>query len=149
MIYVFIKETGEISHCMKPGWRDQLEDRSYHNGCLMVTTEEDVPMEDILDLRYWDFGSNEFKDRDRRPSNFHYWKDSSWALDQDKLINHLKAIRTSKLYECDWTQLPDSPLTPVQKELWALYRSKLRDLDFTNEHHLEGVKWPIAPGEVL
>lgn len=37
-------------------------------------------------------------------------------------------IRNYKLMECDWTQLPNSPLTQKQVDAWAQYRQELRDL---------------------
>lgn len=40
----------------------------------------------------------------------------------------LKEIRNYKLMECDWTQLPNSPLTDEQVAAWAEYRQELRDL---------------------
>lgn len=29
---------------------------------------------------------------------------------------------------CDWTQMPDAPLSALQKAQWAVYRQALRDL---------------------
>jgi len=40
----------------------------------------------------------------------------------------IRTIRTRLLSETDWTQVPDSPLTPEAKSLWANYRQRLRDL---------------------
>lgn len=40
----------------------------------------------------------------------------------------LREIRNYKLSECDWTQLPNAPLTDEQVILWAEYRQELRDL---------------------
>ena len=40
----------------------------------------------------------------------------------------LKEIRNYKLSQCDWTQLPNAPLTAEQVTLWAEYRQDLRDL---------------------
>ena len=40
----------------------------------------------------------------------------------------LRAARTAKLIETDWTQLPDAPLTGPQVEAWKKYRQALRDL---------------------
>ena len=30
--------------------------------------------------------------------------------------------------ECDWTQMPDSPLSDDAKAIWVTYRQELRDL---------------------
>lgn len=40
----------------------------------------------------------------------------------------LRDIRNYKLLECDWTQLPNAPLTPEQVAAWVQYRQELRDL---------------------
>ena len=47
------------------------------------------------------------------------------------------------LQESDWTQLPDVPLTDVQRKLWAEYRQQLRDI--TKQPLTPDMKWPIKP----
>jgi len=39
--------------------------------------------------------------------------------------------RNVLLYGCDWTQLPDSPLSDSKKKEWATYRQELRDITET------------------
>ena len=39
-----------------------------------------------------------------------------------------RRIRERLLRDSDWTQLPDSPLTPEKKAEWVLYRQALRDI---------------------
>ena len=51
--------------------------------------------------------------------------------------------RNSKLYACDWTQLPDVPLTPAQVEQWRVYRQELRDV--TNQPDPFNIVWPTPP----
>ena len=48
--------------------------------------------------------------------------------------------RNKKLLASDWTQLPDAP---VDKEAWAEYRQKLRDLPETTDPL--NVVWPVRP----
>lgn len=43
-------------------------------------------------------------------------------------LQELRNIRNQKLYESDWTQFTDSPLTEEEKESWRIYRQQLRDL---------------------
>jgi len=40
----------------------------------------------------------------------------------------LRVERNSKLQECDWTQIPDAPLSDTQKTEWQNYRLLLRNL---------------------
>lgn len=49
-------------------------------------------------------------------------------------------LRNKKLLASDWTQLPDAP---VDKESWAEYRQKLRDLPETTDPL--NVVWPDRP----
>ena len=40
----------------------------------------------------------------------------------------VRRMRNDKLTGCDWTQLPDAPLTTAKKAEWAVYRQALRDI---------------------
>lgn len=65
-------------------------------------------------------------------------------INADKAIAMLRirAQRNNKLSQCDWTQLPDSP---VDKPAWATYRQALRDLPGTIIDPRDPVIWPQAP----
>ena len=43
--------------------------------------------------------------------------------------------RNNKLLACDWTQLPDSPLSDSKKAEWATYRQALRDVPNNLRNH--------------
>ena len=49
--------------------------------------------------------------------------------------------RTTKLAECDWTQLADAP---VDKAAWATYRQVLRDVTKQAGFPWD-IEWPVAP----
>ena len=59
----------------------------------------------------------------------------------------LRAARDAELSACDWTQVPDSPLTAEQRSEWQMYRQRLRDLpsDYAHVMSLEDVVWPEPP----
>jgi len=40
----------------------------------------------------------------------------------------VRQLRTDRLYDCDWTQLPDAPLTDAERAQWRAYRQALRDM---------------------
>ena len=63
-----------------------------------------------------------------------YWKD-------------LISKRDRKLQSCDWTQMPDAPLTDSKKTEWATYRQALRDLpaSHASENDLTNVDFPDIP----
>lgn len=55
--------------------------------------------------------------------------------------NSVRADRNKRLADCDWTQLPDSP---VDKDIWAIYRQALRDV--TKQAGFPWtIDWPEAP----
>lgn len=51
--------------------------------------------------------------------------------------------RNNKLYNCDWTQSSDSPLTDSKKTEWATYRQALRDV--TSQSDPLNITWPTEP----
>ncbi len=62
----------------------------------------------------------------------------------EQLSNELRYFRDMMLKDCDWTQLPDVPLST--RDAWAVYRQQLRDItlqpNFPNQ-----VDWPIPPSQ--
>lgn len=56
----------------------------------------------------------------------------------------VRAQRDRLLTACDWTQLPDSPLTSGEKADWATYRQELRDLPQIYPDP-DDVIWPEQP----
>lgn len=58
----------------------------------------------------------------------------------------IRSQRTIYLQECDWTQLPDSPLSVERKIEWQIYRQALRDI--TTFPTPAEVIWPQSPDGV-
>lgn len=61
----------------------------------------------------------------------------------DEAMSNVRKHRNALLYACDWTQLPDAPLTPTQKSQWLTYRQQLRDLPASMTWNT--TKWPDTP----
>lgn len=87
-----------------------------------------------------------------RPSQYHVWDAASeqWIEDiaarDDALVNEARARRNALVAACDWTVLPDAPLTTAQKSAWKAYRQALRDL--TNQPGFpQQIDWPVEPGK--
>jgi len=59
----------------------------------------------------------------------------------------LRAERDRRLLSCDWTQLPDVPLTADQVQTWRTYRKALRDIpEAVQAQGWDGaVNWPVPP----
>lgn len=58
-------------------------------------------------------------------------------------IDEIKALRNALLVACDWTQMPDVPLTEQQKLAWSAYRQALRDFPATCDK--TNPVWPVPP----
>jgi hypothetical protein len=57
--------------------------------------------------------------------------------------NGVRSHRNFRLTMCDWTQLPDAPLTNTQMAAWATYRQALRDV--TDQADPFNILWPVSP----
>lgn len=55
----------------------------------------------------------------------------------------IREARNVLLKNSDWTQVPDSPLSPEKKQQWAEYRQALRDLPETAD--VNNIAWPQQP----
>ena len=65
---------------------------------------------------------------------------------QDELNSLWLIVRSNRnimLSECDWTQLPDSPLTEEKKAEWITYRQSLRDITLQQDPF--NIIWPTKP----
>lgn len=75
-----------------------------------------------------------------------------WVEQESPLYEKRKTIqnravrknRDSLLAACDWTQIPDAPLTAEQKTAWAQYRQDLRDVP-SQASFPWSVVWPTKP----
>lgn len=64
---------------------------------------------------------------------------------REEAMAELRAERDRRLTECDWTMLPDAPITADQRAAWTAYRQQLRDLPENTANPLQPV-WPQQPG---
>lgn len=80
------------------------------------------------------------------PVEFGVWDDASDSWTEDTVVKAeaMRAKRDALLTSCDWTQLPDSPLSVALRAEWATYRQALRDIT-TQGGFPHDVLWPVAP----
>jgi hypothetical protein len=57
---------------------------------------------------------------------------------------NLRTQRDALLQACDWTQLPDSPITSDLKQQWQSYRQQLRNIP-ENTTDPTNPSWPVPP----
>ena len=67
----------------------------------------------------------------------------------DICIKELRNIRNHLLAKCDWTDLPNAPLTEAKKTEWQNYREQLRNLTngLTTVDDVNNVVYPTKPSE--
>lgn len=93
----------------------------------------------VISGSYFEISENEVVEyQTRRPKTEEELQEeieSKWRVIREK--------RNRLLFECDWTQLSDSPLSVEKREEWAIYRQELRDI--TNYPSPDSVIWPNEP----
>jgi len=66
---------------------------------------------------------------------------------EDEIASEARGVRYERdelLTQCDWTQLPDSPLDSTTRASWATYRTALRDVTGQTGFPTD-ITWPTAP----
>lgn len=61
----------------------------------------------------------------------------------DAIQNDRRARRRALLAACDWTALPDAPLSDTARDAWRSYRQALRDI--TAQPTTQPTVWPTPP----
>jgi hypothetical protein len=62
-------------------------------------------------------------------------------------LDNVRKRRNELLFSCDWTQLPDAPLSTSQKGAWRQYRQSLRDMMATLVWNQS--TWPTPPDDSM
>lgn len=78
------------------------------------------------------------------PNQMSAKKQTKFVGESAERLEFFRKRRDDKLTACDWTQLPDAPLTAEQKAAWAIYRQALRDVPATADAN-GWVTWPKKP----
>lgn len=68
----------------------------------------------------------------------------TWVQDYNWAAKTVKSERDQILYESDWTQIPNNPLTTEKQQEWATYRQQLRDVT-SQPGYPYNVVWPTPP----
>lgn len=74
-------------------------------------------------------------------------KEKQKRIEREASIDYWKVFRGKRinlLEVCDWTTLPDAPITAEERQEWLEYRQKLRDLPETTTDP-KNPDWPEPP----
>jgi hypothetical protein len=141
---LFSETTGECLGITITGSADHLE-LNKREGSIAIEGEYE-PLKHALDLT----AKKVVQAPKPEASQYHDWKwdekAESWVRISTSFakLQAIRSKRNSLLAESDWTQFPDSPLSPEKRAEWAAYRKALRDLP-ENLEDPESVKWPVLP----
>ena len=145
--FAYVNGNGEVVHVVSPG-----NDNDYYDGQIIdnYTVYEISSNEDQVNFILTRYRKdNEWRTRDPKPGEYYYWdmENEIWQYSSESLYKLIRQERDIKLFQCDWTQLADSPLTENKKQEWSVYRQELRDLPQNQPSltSLEEVVWPTPP----
>ena len=62
-------------------------------------------------------------------------------------MHNIRRVRNQLLAACDWTQMPDAPVTPEVRAAWAAYRQALRDVT-NGVTDPDQIIWPERPDNI-
>lgn len=81
-----------------------------------------------------------------KPGIYYYYDytTSQWVYDEQENADAVINQRNYLLYQSDWTQIPNNPLTPEVQQEWAVYRQALRDIP-QQPGFPANVVWPTPP----
>lgn len=100
----------------------------------------------FMDENFW--RDNYWISRGPKPGNYYIWQEDSWEVNTELLNHTIRNQRNSRLYDSDWSQAVDSPLSDEKKAEWRTYRQSLRDIMANLPADLDdpaNVSWPAQP----
>jgi hypothetical protein len=144
--FAFVNEHGEVVATVHPSEDGAFTDGEQVDDDTVRSFDYAESDADVCENWYWRDGWQ--KDKPARPSEYHYWANYQWNLDEVNLAAEVRETRNRKLYRSDWTQAADSPLSDAAKAEWVTYRQALRDVpaNYTTINSLDEVSWPTEPG---
>jgi len=75
------------------------------------------------------------------------WVQQPSADRETRLVERSRQVRKDRnfaLTQCDWTQMPDTPISVEQKAAWGAYRQALRNVP-AQPNFPWAVTWPTTP----
>ena len=96
-------------------------------------------------MTYVDTSTQKLVSMPEQPSQYHVFNYTTrkWDVSNTLAWEDIRAKRDRLLAECDWTTMPDVPLSDARKEAWVAYRQALRDI--TKQSNPLALVWPTPP----
>jgi hypothetical protein len=129
---------------------DQQTGQIYSSGSTSIESIEGVPgyliVDGVIDNTMFKVQDNQIVALPLKPGVYYYYDYTTdqWVYDEQVNANIVTNQRNDLLYACDWTQIPNNPLTSEQQEAWAIYRQELRDVP-SQPGFPANVIWPTPP----
>ena len=150
MMIIVIKGS-EIINIADPFPTNNPEEGFQEDGNLVLYVQdlEGLNAHEYIRQRYWD--GQALQARVPPPSQYCIWNGSAWEVNSVAYLGQVRFERDMLLYKCDWTQLPDAPLTQEQVQEAQTYRQALRDMIdpiLANPQayvQIEDAPWPTPP----
>ena len=139
--------TGEIIGMYVPGATppdEGVDENNSGRSIVHMTSEVPNPVE-YQQTKYYKDG--EWKTREWKGDYFTWKSNETWEFNSDAFWEKVREDRNWKLFQCDWTQSPDSPLSDSKKAEWAEYRTILRSIPAqeSTTTELDQIVWPDKP----
>lgn len=145
--FALVAADGQIVTVVSPGRDDDYYDTQQIGELIAYEISPNVDQASFLNTYYRK--DNEWRVKPSSPGDYYYWNlnTESWVLNSTELYRLLRQQRDGLLFSCDWTQLPDAPITGEKKAEWTTYRQELRDIpqNYPNLTSLNDVVWPTPP----
>lgn len=140
-----VNANGEVVSIISPS-----TDSAFYNGQMygdLLAVHIPHTSDNVEVLETWVYDNGQWSTRTARPGEYYVWENMQWNFDSVRFMELLRAERDIRLAKSDWTQMPDSPLSPTAQGWWASYRQQLRDLPANVDGltHLDQVEWPVEP----
>lgn len=133
----------------------QIRQKSYSSQRLVPETPPGMEIMEVTTMDYGtldparhrvDLATGQVVPLPAKPSEFHYFDyadTKSWLLDTARAWEEVRMQRTKRLTECDWTTVPDAPLSEEKRAEWLVYRQALRDVPEQSDPM--NIVWPTKP----
>lgn len=140
-----VNVNGEVVSIISPS-----TDSAFYNGQMygdLLAVHIPHTSDNVEVLETWVYDNGQWSTRTARPGEYYVWENMQWNFDSVRFMELLRNERDIRLAKSDWTQMPDSPLSPTVKGWWASYRQQLRDIPANVDGltHLDQVQWPTEP----